>query len=97
VDLDSRFGGEILGGLVRDLGGGVFAVVVDQDYGKFAGVILLEEAGYCLRDGGGFVAGGDYGDYAGPDRWRLVGGNVVVEIAEMPKVAAGERKIEPNA
>ena len=73
------------------MGGGVFAVVVDQDYGEFAWVILLEEAGYCLGDGGGFVAGGDYGDYAGPEAWGLVRRDVVIEFAQAPEVASGDR------
>jgi hypothetical protein len=79
-----------MGGLVRDLGGGIFAVVVDQDYGKFAGVILLEEAGYCLRGGGGFVAGWDYGDYLGPFGWCFSVRDVVIEFGQAPEVASGQ-------
>jgi len=56
-------------------------VVVHQDCGEFAWVILLEEAGYRLGDGGGFVAGGDYGDYPGPAAWGLVRRGVVIEFA----------------
>jgi len=72
------------------LSGGVFAVVVDYDYGELAGIILMEEAGYCLMDVGGFVAGWDYGDDGGVDgRRRLVICGVVVEIAETPEQTAG--------
>jgi hypothetical protein len=81
---------------VGELGSGVFAVVVDQDYGEFAGVILLEEAGYCLGDGGGFVAGRDYGDYAAPAAWSLVACRVVIEFAETPEFASGECQVEPD-
>ena len=73
------------------LSGGVFAVVVDYDYGEFTGVILLEEAGYCLRDGGSFVAGWHYGDYVGPDSWRLVRRYVVIEFSEAPESASRDR------
>jgi hypothetical protein len=76
---------------VGDLGGGVFAVVVDQYYREFAGVILLEEAGYCLGDGGGFVAGWDYGDYVGPAAWGLVRRDAVIEFVETPEFASGDR------
>ena len=75
--------------MVGLLGGGVFAVVVDYDYGEFAWIILMEEAGYCFADGGGFVAGGDDGHDARVVGWRLVICGVVVEIAETPEGAAG--------
>jgi hypothetical protein len=63
---------------VGSVGRGIFAVVVDYDYGEFAGVVLLEEAGYRLGDGGGFVAGWDYGDYGGPGGGGFVIGRIVI-------------------
>jgi hypothetical protein len=60
--------------LLRSLGCGVFTVIVYYDYGEFAGVVLVEEAGDCLADVGGFIAGGDYGDDAWAGGWRFVRG-----------------------
>jgi hypothetical protein len=87
--MESGFGALVAGGLLRSLGCGVFAVVVYYYYGEFAGVVLLEEAGYCLMDVGGFVAGWDYGEDAWPGAWGLVVCLVVIEIAETPEIAAG--------
>ena len=91
--MHSRFCVEIFCGLLRELGGGVFAVVVDDDYGELAGVILLEEAGYGLGDGGGFVAGGDDGDDAGVVDGGGKRCGVVAEVAEIPEVAARDREV----
>ena len=49
-----------------------------------------------MGDGAGFVAGGDDGD----DTWTVDGRveryGVVVEIAEIPEVAARDREVEPD-
>jgi hypothetical protein len=63
-------------------------VVVDYDYGKFAGIVLLEEAGYCLADVSCFITCWDYCDYARPGAGRFVVCTVVIEIAETPEHAA---------
>lgn len=96
MDLESCGCVQVACGLAGDLGGGVVAVVVDQDYVQVAGVILLEEAGYCLRDGDGFVAGWDYGDYLGPSAWRSVLCRVVIEFVQAPEGAPGEGQVEPD-
>jgi hypothetical protein len=74
--------------LLRTLCGGVFAVVVDEDYRELAQVVLLEEAGYGLADGGSFVAGWHYGDYGWPRGGRLMTCEIVMKRAQAPKHSA---------
>ena len=57
---------------------------------------MLEEAGYGLVDGGGFIAGWDDGGDGWPGGWRFVLCEIVVEFAETPEHASGEREIEPD-
>jgi len=57
-------GVELRGGLLREIFGRVFAVIVNQDDGEFTGVILSEERSDGGGDGFGFVAGrDDRGDF----------------------------------
>jgi hypothetical protein len=62
-------------------------VVVNEDDGELAGVILVEQARKRLRDCGGFIAGRDDGDDSGPRAWNSVLHGVVVEFAETPECA----------
>jgi hypothetical protein len=91
MDLDSRLGLQFACSLLRDLGCGVFAVVVDYYYGKFAGIVLLEEAGYCLADRCGFISGGDNGGDFWPRARGFMFCEIVVELAEEPEHASGGR------
>lgn len=88
MDFDSRFCGQLCCGLFGDLGCGVFTVVVDYNYGEFARIVLLEEAGYGLADGCGFVSCWHDGGDTWPDGWGLGFCEIVVEFAEAPEHAA---------
>src|SRR3984885_2379100 len=74
------------GGCARDLRGAVAALVVDKKYGKFAGIILLQQRGYGSADAFGLIAGRYDGNNRRPRRLPLPGG--VIALAAEPKAAA---------
>lgn len=88
MNAGARFRAAFFRGLLRDLRGLVFAVVVYYDYGKFTGIILVQQGGDGLRNRLGFIAGWDDGGNAGPAWRRCVFRFVVVEWAEVPEHAA---------
>ena len=83
--------------LLRDSRSLVFAVVIHYDEGKFARIILSKQRACCFADGGGFIAGWNDGDYAGPALWRGVFDGIVVERPQMPEHATAKSKVEPDA
>jgi hypothetical protein len=88
MDFDSAFRCLFSCDLLGDLGGGVFAVIVDYDYGKFAGIGLPEEAGYGLADSCGFISGRHDGGDSWPRAWGLLFCKIVVEFADAPEHAS---------
>jgi hypothetical protein len=76
--------------------GRIFAVVVYEEKGEFAGIILLKQGCDGRGDGFGFVAGGDDGEDAGPDLRRCVKGGVVTERTQAPEGASSEGEIKPD-
>ena len=88
--------------LPRDSRSLIFAVVIHYGDGKFARIVLSKQRAGRFADGGGFVAGWNDGDYAGPPRRRGVfdGGvldRIIVERPQMPEQAPAKRKVEPDA
>src|ERR1700733_8196157 len=82
------------GGRARDLRGAVAALVVDKKYGKFAGIILLQERCYGSADAVGLIAGRYDGDNRRP-RSLARPGSVIVLAAE-PKASACNEKVDPD-
>jgi hypothetical protein len=65
-------------------------VVVHQEDGKFAGIILPEKGCYRLTYRFGFIAGWDDRDYGWVATGSDVLGCVIVKPAQAPESAAGE-------
>lgn len=88
--------------LLRDSRSLVFAVVIHYDEGKFAGIVLSKQRAGRFADGGGFIAGWNDGDYAGPPGRRGVFDRgvldrIVVERPQTPEHAPAKSKVEPDA
>ncbi len=81
------------GGFLREGGGPVLAVVIHDDDREFAGILLPSERmdGFC--DVFRFIASGNDGGDARPICKRL---QIDVVFAQLPKVAAREKKINPD-
>src|SRR5579863_1401575 len=97
MNLHARFRVVLSCELLRDSRSLVFAVVVYYDEGKFARIVLLKQRAGRFADGGGFIAGWNDGDYAGPARWGGMFGAVIVERGQVPEHAAAKREIKPDA
>jgi hypothetical protein len=97
MNLDARFRVVLLRELLRDSRSLVFAVVIHYDEGKLARIVLSKQRAGRFGDGGGFIAGWNDGDYAGPPGRRGVFERIVVERPQVPEHATAKSKVEPDA